>query len=117
LDAAINDTNNDIQLLPWLRIVTCNGADCLNPDDTVPIEGLTDKWAVIESVDITEPTMKVLVEGDVSWNGGAGIKPLTVIFEYGDGAVLFTSYHTIGSSSLGFSPQERILQYLVFYLL
>jgi hypothetical protein len=118
-----NATINDTKLTQWLKIVLCNGTACLNPDDTVLIDGFTEHWAVI---DYTTDPEDVWVEGLVSWIDPddpqqkqilSGTKPLTVTFDYGDGAVLFTSYHTSETGLASFTPQERILQYLVFYLI
>jgi len=114
-------TVNDPLLSQWLEYVDCDGTSCLNPDDgTVLIEGFFTNWSVIDRIEPDTPSpVKVWVDGPVSWLGGSGTKPLTIMFDYGaeEGAVLFTSYHTLESNSSGFRPQERILQYLVFYLL
>ncbi len=114
--------HND-QLTAWLANVTCEGGSCLNDDDTVTIKGFLRYWALMNGA---EPSMTdevtTWVSGPVVWADifadtfeQEGIKPLTVTFDFGQGRVLYTSYHTEDEDPVaGFWPQERILQYLIF---
>lgn len=120
----------DAVLSDWLNL---RGA--LNPDGTVHIEGFLIGWALINNV---SSATKVWTEGEVSWYtdedltkvrahghettarskkfaSDPGVRPLTVTFSYGSGKVLYSSYHTIPEfSTTTLSPQEKILQNLVF---
>ena len=76
---------------------------------------------------------KVWVEGQVNGQGIFGVRPLTVTFNFNNcGKILFSSYHTASTgygnpygptpglplsqrcSQQPLSPQERILEYLIF---
>ena len=120
-------TNADVldnMLRNWLEVVSCvdasgNTTNCIDPvTGKVHIEGFLGGWAVINGPHPGKSSdVKVWVEGEVSWSiGTTGVKPLTVTFNFGSGKVLYTSYHTEPySTGSGFLPQERILQYLVFF--
>jgi len=114
----------DSTLKEWLKVVSCvdsfgNPVSCIDPaTERVHIEGFLGGWAVMDGAHAGKAgDVKFWVRGNVSFNGGSGIKPLTVTFRHGSGKVLYTSYHTEASyySSSGLLPQERILQYLVFF--
>ena len=116
----------DTTLAKWLETVSCvdilgNSVKCINSStNTVHIEGFLSGWAVINGPHPTHNSdVKIWVEGNVSWWDGSdqnGVKPLTVSFSVGKGKVLYTSYHTEASlGTSGLLPQERILQYLVFF--
>ena len=113
----------DSTLKDWLKNVSCvdrygNPVSCIDPTtERVHIEGFLSGWAVINGPHSGKASdVKVWVKGDVTWSSGSGIKPLTVTFKFGAGKVLYTSYHTESSySAAGLLPQERILQYLVFF--
>ncbi len=114
----------DPVLKEWLKVVDCqnsSGSDvpCLDPSDNkVHIEGFLGSWAVVNG---THPgkasAVKVWVKGNVSYSypSESGEKPLTLTFDFQKGRVLYTSYHTESANIKGFLPQERILQYLVFF--
>jgi len=114
----------DSTLKEWLKEVSCkdsygNTVDCINPvTERVHIEGFMSGWAVINGAHPGKTgDVKIWIRGEVSsWNFGNEVKPLTVSFKFGAGKVLYTSYHTESYSPPdGFLPQERILQYLVFF--
>ncbi len=120
-DATINDN----QLLSWLKNISCQGGSCLNSDNTVPITGFLYGWVLINGAHPSKSSdVKIWIKGPVSWydwftedGEGSGSKPLTLSFEFGQGKVLYSSYHTEEENpSSGFWPQERILQYLIFEL-
>jgi Bacterial Ig domain len=48
---------------------------------------------------------------------GDASRPMTVTFSDGAGTVLFSSYHTEETPSADLTPQERVLQYLIFEVL
>lgn len=113
-DATIRDSG----LSGWL-----SNLGVLNPDGSVRIEDFLYRWAVMVGphVGTIGSQCKVWVEGLVRWYAGEddtvteeGVRPLTVSFHYGTGKVIYTSYHTAGSPHAGFTPQERILEYLLF---
>jgi len=99
----------DQDLSHWLNVI-----GVLQPDNTVPIRGFLEGWAVMKAVD-TDDTGKVWVQGEVDYYYGSGeLRPLTATFEYGCGRVLYTSYHTVPEeTSPELTPQERILEYLI----
>ena len=122
----------DTTLKEWLKEVSCKELDyttyppteidvpCIDPaTEKVHIEGFLSGWAVINGPHPGQTSnVKVWVKGPVSWYDGgnqSGVKPLTVSFTFGNGKVLYTSYHTESTNIKGFIPQERILQYLVFF--
>ena len=91
------------------------------------IEHFLDNWMMMHELD--EDT-KVWVEGPVAPITApiTGVRPLTVTFNFENcGKVLFSSYHTEGREDecaiapkvpgllrRPFSPQDRILEYLIF---
>ncbi|MCC6747894.1 MAG: carboxypeptidase regulatory-like domain-containing protein [Deltaproteobacteria bacterium] len=94
----------------------------LRPDGTIPITGWLSNWAVMHGA---AAGTKVWVEGNVSFKGGSGARPLSVSFDADLGGgkkcgrVVYNSYHTVpynSSPSAPFVPQERILEYLFFHL-
>ncbi len=104
-------------LKDWLSTVPCyeggKPVECIHRGK-VRINGFVNGWAVIDGVHRgMENKVKVLVEGEVQWSGGKGVKPLTVLFEAGRGKVIFSSYHTKPHAPDTLPPQERILQYLL----
>ncbi|MEI8259054.1 MAG: hypothetical protein WCJ30_25580, partial [Deltaproteobacteria bacterium] len=73
-------------------------------------------------------TARTWVHAPVSWHDANGNatpttdRPLTIEAEYrgsdgaGCGRVVFTSYHTTGSAGGSLTPQERVLEWLLFEL-
>jgi hypothetical protein len=94
----------------------------INGAKQVPVDY---SFVVIDAVssDTTTYPTTTWVTGDT---GNFGVKPLTVTFDYqGCGRVHFSTYNTepngvvpdaqrYPNCKTGFSPQERILEYLVF---
>lgn len=126
-DATVNDTD----MAAWLDTITVNTGDidtcsvtevngttgARNADDTTTIGDFLSGWAVMVGAHTGEsPT--IWIEGPISYSGGSDTDaPLTVTKTETDGKLLYSSYHTADTCpSLGFWPQERILQYLVFEL-
>lgn len=107
----------DPGLKEWMR-----GAGALGAGDTVHVKDFLQMWVMMLAYGNTTIEW---VRGNVP---GAGVVPLTVTFDYNQcGRVLFSSYHTLGRDPLSFltpypmycrpeplSPQERILEYLIF---
>ena len=114
----------DNMLKEWLKVVSCvdtmdNPVECVNPSTgKVQIGGFASDWAVMNGPHTSKASeVKIWVEGPVEFGYpiDSGIKPLTASFPFGSGKVLFTSYHTEAANITGLLPQERILQYLVFF--
>lgn len=133
-----SDATVDADLGGWLDNVTVNdgtiGVDCYtsdetivnaqegarNEDGTVTIGDFLGGWVVMDGVhnDIagTDAEAVIWASGPVdTFYGSADDAPLTVSRPQGDGAIVYSSYHTAHTCpTTGFWPQERILQYLVF---
>ncbi|MCX6647225.1 MAG: hypothetical protein NTY09_12840 [bacterium] len=99
----------DADLLAWLK-----GIGVTNTDDTITIEGWLSSWAAVDgySSDV-KSWMKALV--DVA--GSNSSRDITLTFHPSNGTVFYSSYHTEGSLSPGLTPQDRVLQYLIFEVL
>jgi hypothetical protein len=117
-EAAVRDAT----LAAWL-----GSLGALNDNGSLHIEDFLGGWAAMAG---PEPTgeggqVKVWVEGPVTidvpdpeMNGQTltlegVVLPLTVSFPFGNGKVIYTSYHTAGMPHPGFTPQERVLEYLL----
>ncbi|GEM49248.1 hypothetical protein [Deinococcus cellulosilyticus] len=116
-----SETTVDDNLKAWLQGVSCTGGSCVQANGKVHIEGFLFGWAVINGPHPEKTSVvKTWVHGPVNWMGSPGgqpeDKPLSVTFPFGNGKVLYTSYHTEPAASETLLPQERILQYLVFEL-
>jgi Bacterial Ig domain len=101
----------DANLLEWLQgIAVPTTAGAINVTDWLV------GWVPIEAVG---PAVKVWVTGDVTYGfpEATNNRPVTVTFGSGDGTVLFSSYHTESSPVPGLTPQDRVLQYLIFEVL
>ncbi|MEZ5337298.1 MAG: Ig-like domain-containing protein [bacterium] len=114
LGASQGEVQADIEdafLLSWL-----NGRGAANPDNTLDVTDWLPAWSVIHSVD---PAVKVWVSGTVSFGFPSTTqeRPLTISFEAGSGNVLFSSYHTEENASSALTPQDRVLQFLIFEVL
>ena len=130
-DAAVNDET----MADWLDGVTVNtgsiDVDCFdvaeddingttgarNEDGTVTIADFLSGWAVMDAAH-TGVSPTIWISGPIDFSGGSDDNaPLTVSLDQGLGRILYSSYHTAHSCpTLGFWPQERVLQYLVFEL-
>ncbi len=94
---------------------------------TVPLTGFISPWVAVDSVPMTT---RVVVDGEVNWFTGmaggsmpAGRRPLSISADIkennGCGRVLFSSYEVDNRAAMDMtplSPQERILEYLLFEL-
>jgi hypothetical protein len=105
-----NATVLDAAMLAWLKGL----AGVTNADDTIKVEGWLSSWAAVDgySSDV-KSWMKALV--DVG--GSNSSRDITLTFHPSDGTVFYSSYHTEGSLSPGLTPQDRVLQYLIFEVL
>ncbi len=107
----------DPVLKAWLQSVSCTTGSCVQADGTVKIEGFLIGWAVINGPQTSSANLKTWVQGPVSYETTQNVnKPLTVSFDFGTGRVTYTSYHNEEGLGITLSPQQRILQYLVFEL-
>lgn len=124
-DAEVGDSDIESQatldpvLRDWLATVQCASGACLGADNTAKVDGFLSGWAVMEGPH-AGADVRVWVKGPVTYSGQTTPveKPLTVSFEVGSGRVTYTSYHNESflASEAGFSPVERIMQFLVFEL-
>jgi hypothetical protein len=110
-----NATVLDSLLAGFLDAVTCRTGACRNTNGTVFITGFAPSWAVMNGPHSGVP-LKTWVQGPVAViDSATSVRPLTASFAHGHGTVHFSSYHTEEDNpSTGFTPQERILQFLVF---
>jgi hypothetical protein len=113
----------DSGLAAWL-----GGLGALNDNGTLHVEDFLGGWSVMVQPHATQngSQVKVWVEGPVTYEAPdpevefgslrveGVVRPLTVSFPYGSGKVIYTSYHTAGTPHPGFTPQERVLEYLLF---
>ena len=118
-DITISATVRDPLLAAWLDGVTCNGDEaCRGGNGSLHIEGFLGGWAVMEGAhSALASVVSAHVSGIVPDVGPPDQeRPLSVAFPFGEGQVIYSSYHTVheGESSTSFYPQERVLQYLVF---
>jgi hypothetical protein len=111
----------DSQMAKWLGLFPGAISNGLSP-----IEHFLVDWVIMFKLG---PETKEWVKGQVKSQDGAisGERPLTVTFNFQNcGKILFTSYHTEGRENellpdafpaycgASFSPQDRILEYLIF---
>ncbi len=98
-------TVDDANLLAWLQklgVVT---------GSTLPLQGFLNPWSVQSSIPMTST---LIVDGAVTYTGGASDVPLTTTFDVSTcGRVIYSSYHTAGGTPTSLLPQERILEYLM----
>ncbi|MCC7478028.1 hypothetical protein IT575_06165 [bacterium] len=109
LDCDIEDT----AMRDWLAGVgatTTASSSLVNVIDWLP------GWSAIEAVDAN---VKVWATGNVTagFPATTAVRPVTVSFSAGDGVVLVSSYHTEASVSADLTPQDRVMQYLIFEIL
>ncbi|MEY8849094.1 carboxypeptidase-like regulatory domain-containing protein [Psychroserpens sp. XS_ASV72] len=86
-------------------------------DETVLIDDFLYSWQVIDSYDPN--TAVAWLNGPVTYRDGSNIeisenKDLAFTFLHGDGAVLYSSFHTENNSVEEVTDVERVMQYLVF---
>jgi hypothetical protein len=113
----------DAGLAAWL-----GGFGALNDNGSLHVGDFWGGWTVMVGPHATPAggTVKTWVEGPVSFDSydtadgytstlvEGAIRPLTVSFPCGLGSVIYTSYHTDSEPHPGFTPQERVLEYLLF---
>ena len=118
----VDATVLDQDMAEWLRAVEqASGDEIINDSNQVHITHFLGGWVQQYLVPAADH-VKVWLEG----NAG-GLRPLTTTFDYMQcGRVLYSSYHTEGRegignfpaycSTTGLSPQERVLEYLIFHI-
>ena len=114
---------NDPTLLAWLVAVSA----MQNGQTTLPLTGYLTQWSVVQSVPMS--TVDVVDATDAQVKSGTttstGLYPQTVQFDITPpggneacGRAIFSSYHTLGAMQMvdatSLTPQERILEYLMF---
>lgn len=113
---------NDDALRTWL-----SDRGSLAMDGSIALTGFISPWVAIDSVPMTT---RVAVDAEVEWytqtmgmTMAAGRRPLTVSADYteggGCGRVVFSSYEVdnrAASSAAPLTPQERVLEYMLFEL-
>lgn len=122
----------DSFLAEWMKAVEPRAkAELISDQNRVHVEHFLSQWAMQHSI-ISDPTpdtkSHLWVRGPVTGDGLSGDLPLTSTFDYKQcGRVIYSSYHTIGGTSAfgglfpaycdngKLSPQERILEYFIFY--
>jgi hypothetical protein len=120
------------EMAEWLRAVEArSGDEIISEANRVHIEHFLVSW-VMQFMVAQMDNVTVWLTGQVSGTGLAGDLPLTTTFDYMQcGRVLYSSYHTVGRDIFGFpgeggfpsycpsgplSPQERVLEYLIFHI-
>jgi hypothetical protein len=110
---------NDAALVQWLTAVGVLTAG----QSTMPLTGYLTQWSAVQSVpmstvDEVDATDAKVAVGSTTTTGSY---PQTVKFDYAPpgsaaacGRVVFSSYHTTGTPGAMLTPQERILEYLMF---
>jgi hypothetical protein len=114
---------NDKTLVAWLASVGALPAGT----STLSLNGYLDHWSVIQSVpmsttDVVDATNAQAYPAGSTTAGPAMSYPQTVKFDVAGadgsacGRTIYTSYHTLETttSTSKLSPQERILEYLMF---
>jgi hypothetical protein len=117
---------NDTTLAAWLALVGAvpSGATSLT------LTGYLNKWSVVQSVpsttiDVVDATNAQAYSSSTSTTPGPAMTyPQSIKFDIADGGgnacgrAIYTSYHTLDSTTtnptLQLSPQERVLEYLMF---
>jgi hypothetical protein len=111
---------DDPDLLAWMH-----GRGALLPNNHVQLTEFLNPWG---AVDTAGPTATTWVHASVPWRDPTGTvipdadHPLTLEAQYrgmdgmGCGRVVFTSYHTTSVTTGALTPQERVLEWLLFEL-
>jgi hypothetical protein len=113
-------------LADWLNEVDCEalaGGSCINADDEIRLFDFAPGWHLLQPTNTPSGDMvETMVEADVSpadLSISPRVRPVTLRFTYGEGVVIFTSYHTVSffsggegfGDATGYLPQERILEF------
>jgi len=119
----VDATVLDQDMVEWLEAVeVASGDEVISATNTVRITHFLSAWVQQHMVPAMS-NVKVWLEGDAD-----GQRPLTTTFDYQScGRVLYSSYHTKGRDlgsgnfpaycgSEPLSPQERVLEYLIFHI-
>jgi hypothetical protein len=109
---------NDPALVDWLTAVKV----LQSGQNTLPLTGYLTQWSAVQSVPMSTVNEVDATDAAVSVGGSTmtGIYPQTIKFDYplgssaACGRVVFSSYHTTGTSGSALTPQEKILEYLMF---
>jgi hypothetical protein len=110
---------NDTTLAGWLTAVGVLS----NGQNTLTLTGYLTQWSAVQSVPMTTLNEVDATNAQISVNSMTmtGTYPQTIKFDYPVGSkdacgrVIFSSYHTAGATaSTMLSPQEKILEYLMF---
>ena len=127
---SIDATVDNPDLLAWLQAIKVVTA----PATTNPVVELRDPWGAVDAITTQTdargmPLGLSFVSASVSWwvntttIGPGAVHPLTAQVDVQDdngkrcGRIAYTSYHMQSSSAGGsLSPQERVLEYLLFQL-
>jgi len=113
-------------LADWLKRVDCEalaGGSCINANNEIRLFDFADGWHLLQATNSPSGDMvETIVEADVSPADSRispSKRPVTLRFTYGQGIVIFTSYHTVSlfsggegfGDATGYLPQERILEF------
>jgi hypothetical protein len=114
---------NDTTMAAWLTAVSA----LKSGSNTLQLTGYLTQWSVVQSVPTTTVDEVDATDAQVQPSGGAamtGSYPQTIKFDVNDaggmacGRAIFSSYHTNGATmsvdATQLTPQERILEYLMF---
>ena len=110
---------DDPDLLAWM-----SGRGALLPNNHVQLTEFLNPWGAIDTVGANATTWVHASAQYRQPNGAllpAADHPLTAEAQYsgtggGCGRVVFTSYHTNSTTTGGLTPQERVLEWLIFEL-
>ncbi|HZS40164.1 MAG TPA: hypothetical protein VFF06_25210 [Polyangia bacterium] len=115
---------NDTTMAAWLTAVSALPSG----SNTLPLTGYLTQWSVVQSVPMSTADEVDATDAQVQPTGGTamtGSYPQTIRFDVMSpttnmacGRAIFSSYHTLeatmGVDATQLSPQERILEYLMF---
>lgn len=115
---------NDTVMAQWLTAVSA----LKSGSNTMQLTGYLTQWSVVQSVPMSTVDEVDATDAQVQPGGGAamtGIYPQTIKFDVNSpnstqacGRAIFSSYHTVGATmsidATQLTPQERILEYLMF---
>ncbi len=109
-----NATILDGMLSNWLSI---NFG--ISIDDTVTIDDFLPSWQVVDTYNSADTT--AWISGPVSYDDANGVeifetKDLAFTFNYGNGGILYSSFHTHNHSESELTDVERILEFFVLEL-
>lgn len=106
---SVDSTILDDNLKAWLDLPAINA---LNANDTATISDWLIAWVVTQAAGVGTKTW-VQAPVQATGEGGPTVRPLTITFNAGSGAVLYSCYHTEETPSVTFTTNDRILEYLL----